>query len=190
MRRSSAGFVLGYHGCDAAVAQGLLAGKDFEISRNAYDWLGWGAYFWEGDSDRGLQWADVMRSRGAPITTPAVVGAIIDLGLCLDITTQASLEVIKTAYTDLEAVVESRSETLVSNTDELRRERDCAVLNYLYASMPEPKFQTVRGVFIEGPPLFPGAFIHARTHVQIAVRDLSCIKGVFRVSPSRPVTVP
>ncbi len=88
MRRSGAGLILGYHGCDAEVAETLLAGEPFEISRNAYDWLGFGAYFWEGDPERGLQWAHLMQQRGAPITAPAVVGAVIDPGWCLDLTTR------------------------------------------------------------------------------------------------------
>jgi hypothetical protein len=163
------------------VAVPSLSGKPFEISRNAYDWLGWGAYLWDGDPERALEWALLMKQRGAPIASPAVVGVVIDLGLCLDLTTQASLEVIKTAFGELKALAEGSGETLVSNTDHLRRERDCAVLNYLHTSMPLPKFQTVRGVFTEGAPLYDGAQILSKTHVQIAVRDLSCIKGVFRV---------
>ena len=47
--------------------------------------------------------------------------------------------------------------------------------------MAEPKFQTVRAAFHEGRELFPGSYIASHTHIQIAVRDLSCIKGVFRV---------
>ncbi|USQ95900.1 hypothetical protein [Caulobacter sp. RL271] len=182
MRRSGAGFLLGYHGCDATVAEQLLEGVPFEISRNPYDWLGWGAYFWENDPERGLDWARLMQARGAPITTPAVVGAIIDPGLCLDLTTQASLQVIRTAYDVAKQLTEGRGETLIENTDTFRRERDCAVLNVLYESLPEPKFQTARGIFTEGGPLYEGAHMMSRTHVQIAVRDLSCIKGVFRVA--------
>jgi hypothetical protein len=144
VRRSGAGLILGYHGCDAAVAERLLAGAPFQISRNAYDWLGFGAYFREGDPELGLQWAHLMQQRGAPITMPADVGAVTDPGWCLDLTTQASLDVIRTAYEEL-------------------------------------KVQTVRGVLTEGGPLFEGAHIQCRTHVQWAVRDLACIKGVFRI---------
>lgn len=182
MRRSGGGFLLGYHGCDAAVAEALLAGKPFEISRNAYDWLGWGAYFWENDPERGLAWAQLAKDRGAPIDTPAVVGAVIDPGLCLDLTTQASLKVIKTAYELAKEMAEDAGVDLVANTDDFRRERDCAVLNILYGALPEPKFQTARGVFTEGGPLYDGAMMQSRTHVQLAVRDLTCIKGVFRVA--------
>ncbi len=45
-------------------------------------------------------------------------------------------------------------------------------------------FQTVRGAFVEGDPVYEGARIHAKTHVQIAVRDPSCILGYFRPAAS------
>jgi hypothetical protein len=183
MRRTAAGLVLGYHGCDLEVAERLLAGDPFRFSLNEYDWLGSGTYFWENDAKRGLHWAEeaVKRKR---VKSPAVVGAVIDLGLCLDLTTQSSLEVIRTAYQGLRTISERLGEPLVKNIDDLRRPLDNAVINYLYESMPAPKFQTVRGMFTEGGELYPGAGIQAKTHVQIAVRDLSCIRGVFRPSAS------
>jgi hypothetical protein len=182
MRRAASGFVLGFHGCDASVAEKLLGNTPFRLSQNEYDWLGEGAYFWENDPLRGLQWAEVAKERGRPVPNPTVVGAVIDLGYCLDLTTQASLDVIKTAHDGLERVSKAIKRPMPRNIDELRRPLDCSVLNYLYESMPAPKFQTVRGVFIEGDALYPGAFIKAKTHVQLAVRDLACIRGVFRVS--------
>jgi hypothetical protein len=181
VRRSGSGLILGYHGCDAAVAESLLAGEPFKVSRNPYDWLGDGAYFWENDPERGLQWAQIMKDRGAPVTTPAVVGAVIDPGWCLDLTTQSSLDVIRKAYAELKLVAEAGGKPLIENKDFWRRERDNAVLNYLHASMPTPKLQTVRGVLTEGDPLYDGAYILSKTHVQLAVRDLRCIRGVFRV---------
>jgi hypothetical protein len=51
------------------------------------------------------------------------------------------------------------------------------VLNFALNLRPE--IQTVRGVFVEGNPAFPGSQIYAKTHVQIAVRDSSCILGYF-----------
>jgi hypothetical protein len=38
--------VIAYHGCDARVADRLLAGEPFRKSRNDFDWLGEGVYFW------------------------------------------------------------------------------------------------------------------------------------------------
>jgi hypothetical protein len=37
-------------------------------------------------------------------------------------------------------------------------------------------FQTVRGAFEEGRPLFPGSAIRTQSHIQIAVRDVQCIR--------------
>ena len=40
--------VMGYHGCDKALAESVLLGRsELEISHNNYDWLGSGVYFWE-----------------------------------------------------------------------------------------------------------------------------------------------
>ena len=183
MRRSASGFVLGYHGCDAEIARKLLDGEPFHLSKNEYDWLGWGAYFWESDAVRAFQWAELSARRRGVSVKPDVVGAVIDLGLCLDLTTQASLDVIRTGHGSLVTVARTVKRKLPKNIDEFRRPLDCMVLNYLYDSMPAPKFQTVRGVFLEGGPLYPGGLIHSRTHVQLAVRDLTCIRGVFHVPP-------
>ena len=62
------------------------------------------------------------------------------------------------------------------------RELDCAVINDCVRriGLRHVPFDTVRGAFLEGPPVFPGTTISAETHIQIAVRNLDCILGVFR----------
>ena len=45
-------FVLGYHGCDRSIMNDILTGKSgLQASRNDYDWLGNGVYFWEDSND-------------------------------------------------------------------------------------------------------------------------------------------
>ena len=44
-----------------------------------------------------------------------------------------------------------------------------------------PPIDTVRAVFIEGKPVLPNSGIHEKTHIQIAVCNPDCIKGVFHV---------
>jgi hypothetical protein len=63
-----------------------------------------------------------------------------------------------------------------------RRDLDCAVINDCLDRMARRSvpFDTVRGAFLEGPPVFPGTTISAETHIQIAVRNVDCILGVFR----------
>ncbi|WP_309143670.1 DUF3732 domain-containing protein [Bradyrhizobium sp. CCGUVB4N] len=92
MHTLTTSFVLGYHGCGASVAERFVAGDDFKKSTNAYDWLGPGIYFWESNPVRGIQFAEELKIRGRRrIRKPAVVGAAIDLGLCLDLTTAAGI---------------------------------------------------------------------------------------------------
>jgi hypothetical protein len=51
-------FVLGFHGCDRKTADRVVGtGKHLRLSRNDYDWLGHGVYFWENDPLRARQWA-------------------------------------------------------------------------------------------------------------------------------------
>ena len=96
MERVVSGFVLGYHGCDQEVAELLLRDSNaFKPSNNRYDWLGGGMYFWEANPQRGLEFAkEVMHRAPDKITVPTVVGAVIDLGLCLNLTSHADIEYV------------------------------------------------------------------------------------------------
>ncbi len=182
-------FVLGYHGCDRAVAEKLLAGNDFASSRNDYDWLGPGIYFWEANPRRGLDFAHEVKKfrRGPKIQEPAVVGAVIDLGLCLDLATAAGLRQVADAYQRLTTILETAGGPLPKNSpDLLRRNLDCAVIRLLHQARSEeqlPPLDTVRGVFVEGSPIYPDAGFYDKTHIQICVCNPDCIKGVFRVHP-------
>ena len=46
-----------------------------------------------------------------------------------------------------------------------------------------PPIDSVKGIFLEGAPPYPGSGFREKTHIQIAVCNLACIKGVFRVPP-------
>lgn len=186
MHKLASSFVLGYHGCDEVVAEILLSGDDFKASQNDYDWLGPGIYFWEANPQRGLDFARELKSRGpGNVETPAVIGAVIDLGLCLDLTTSAAIQQVRAAHRELPGVFEKAGTALPKNSaDLLRRHLDCAVIQVLHdirANAKEPALDTVRGVFVEGGPIFPNSGLHEKTHIQIAVCNPECIKGVFRV---------
>jgi hypothetical protein len=61
------------------------------------------------------------------------------------------------------------------------------VIEYLHATradQSEAAFDSVRGVFVEGDPLYPNAGFHEYSHIQICVRSPNCIKGFFRVRPA------
>ncbi len=187
MHRLASSFVLGYHGCDRRVAEKILSGVEFSPSQNDYDWLGPGIYFWEANPVRGLEFARELKglSQGPKIAEPAVVGAVIDLGLCLDLTTAAGVQHVRSAHRRLVEITDKAGFLLPTNSsDLLRRNLDCAVIRLLHGvreQAGEPAIDTVRGVFLEGAPIYDGSGFYAKTHIQISVRNPECIKGVFRV---------
>lgn len=195
MSRLATSFVLGYHGCDADVARkAVLEGADILQSDKDYDWLGPGAYFWESDPTRALEWARWKVARG-DYGTASVVGAVIDLRNCLDLVSREDLTIFRSAY-DLFSTLRERSGLPMpenrnpkgsSDDDRVLRFLDCAVFRHLHETMDrlneadpsiEP-FDTVRGMFVEGDRVFPGSGIFEKSHVQIAVRNPACIKGLF-----------
>lgn len=193
LHRLSYGFVLGYHGCDESVGESLLEGKPFRASENVYDWLGHGIYFWEANPDRGLAFANEASSRkGSKIKAPTVVGAVIDLGFCLDLTTAAGIGFVQRGHQSLKSSLSAAGKALPTNSgDKLRRNLDCAVIGHVHELVAEAgaqPFDTVRGVFTEGKPAYDGAAFDEKTHIQIAVRNPACIKGVFRV-PEEHLTI-
>lgn len=188
MHKLSASFVLAYHGCSKATAESLLAGTPFKVSRNRYDWLGDGVYFWEANPLRGLEFyrKDQIR-KGHSGDDAYVVGAVLNLGYCLDLSTSTGVAAAQVSYALLKAKLELLGQPLPKNhggKDKLFRQLDRDVFNLLHVVREEGKlspFDTVRGFFTEGDPAYDGAGFLAETHVQIAVRNLDCIKGVFRV---------
>jgi hypothetical protein len=186
------GLVLAYHGCDAKVGEALLSGGRFKASENAYDWLGHGIYFWEQDPRRGLEFAQLLAkhpSRGAKVKTPMVIGAVLTLGRCLDLTRRNAPAITREAFDALsELFEEHEGAPMPTNSDDLlRRYLDCAVINMVHRMRDEqdlPAFDTIRGIFEEGEPAYPGAGFRDHTHIQIAVRNTRCILGVFRVPDS------
>jgi hypothetical protein len=182
--------VLGYHGCLEPVASRLLTGEtsiaQWVPSQNDYDWLGHGIYFWEHSPARAMQWAKEQADRHngrRAVGAPAVVGAVIQLGACLDLTDVRHTQLLATAYEQVWEAYRAEGRRLPRNTggdqDLKKRQLDCLVINWLHQHSGAP-FQTVRGAFPEGDPVYPGAKIMRETHIQIAVRDKACILGIFR----------
>jgi hypothetical protein len=50
--------IIGFHGCDKTAAAALINNPDtIKFSKQPYDWLGHGMYFWENNQERAHQWA-------------------------------------------------------------------------------------------------------------------------------------
>ena len=179
-------FVLGYHGCDKQTAKKLLDGNEFKPSDNDYDWLGPGIYFWESNAVRALEFAkEALRRKEKAEEEAAVVGAIISPGFTLDLLSKAGQDAVGYAHSDLQKILALSEVTPPTNTPEpLLNYLDCAVIRHLHKVRElagERPIQQVRGVFIEGKPLYETSAFYSKTHIQLAVCDPACIKGVFRV---------
>ena len=184
--------VLGYHGCDQKTAQKLLGGSPFGMSNRPYDWLGGGTYFWQDDPLRAYRWAQEWRSEA-----PCLVGAVIELGNCLDLTTQQGISLVKLAYAEYVELQTATGRPVPANQDaknatpgdRVLRFLDRAVIDFIHSGAQtkdngvngEDRFDTVRALFQEGESVYPGAGFFAKTHLQIAVRNERQVLGVFRV---------
>jgi hypothetical protein len=185
--------IIGYHGCDSAVANRVLAGKSgLNLSTNAYDWLGQGVYFWEHGPQRAYEWAIEQSKLGGPkVRNPSVLAAKINLGVCLDLLDTANTRLLGAWYNRFRSFMRQNGIQIPRNRDaahnrtgaKLLRFRDCAVVDYTVSRLADTErvtYQTVRGVFLEGGPAFPGSEIALKSHIQIAVRDPKCIVEFFR----------
>jgi hypothetical protein len=180
-------FVVGYHGCDSAVARRALLGKTpLAQSVNDYDWLGRGVYFWEQGPSRAFQFAIGESKRSAlKIKDPDYVGAYIYLGKCFDLLDIKYTEALSDAYVALRQEVKSLGISMPRNSKrradgtKLFHRLDRAVIEFAI-NLLGSDFDTVRGAFWEGKKVYPGAEIRAQSHIQIAVRNPECVLGYFK----------
>ncbi len=187
-------FILGFHGCDRDVGEAILAGTaDLTPSTNDYDWLGSGCYFWENNADRALDYATMLsgmhRRSVSAIRTPFVIGAVLDLGHCLNLLDHRALGILQRQHAELQRYADEAGVALPTNAplrgsdDLILRRLDRAVIEAVHAARKrdgQTPYDSVRGVFFEGPELYPNAGFRARNHIQICIRDPRCILGYFR----------
>lgn len=197
MYSTRSNLLIGYHGCDESVAEQLLTKpKNVKISEKPFDWLGHGFYVWENNYDRAMLWAKDKEKRGQ-ISKAAVIGVVFTLDYCLDLIDSEFIKMLTIYYELMQIEFQNLDKELPINKDVkqdehkdlLIRELDCAVIQYLHQKIKEEinfnkstllrEFDSARGVFTEGGPAFPGAGVQKKSHIQICIRNMDCIKGFF-----------
>lgn len=179
--------VRAYHGTTDEAAEQIRSEGKFRQSEKKWDWLGFGAYFFQDAPHRALEWAkkySVPHYGGKP----SVVAVQIDLEGCLDLLDVrapdflveydkifrrgAHSEVFQEALKIIDGKIISERKIAGLNV------RDCLFLNsacrYLRRRM-SLKVSSVRAVFIEGEAITKTSHLFTRNHVQISVRDLKRI---------------
>ena len=127
--------ILGFHGCDKSIAEKVINGECLNESTNDYDWLGHGIYFWQNSPERAMEYAETAKERGnSMIKDPAVVGAIIDLGNCLDLLEMNHIQEVKSAYTVFEriAIPDRPQNKLIRDGLPMLRNLDRAVIEMVH----------------------------------------------------------
>ncbi|MGN7822745.1 hypothetical protein ACTJJB_21635 [Chitinophaga sp. 22536] len=190
MYSSRPGLITAFHGCDESLAHKVISGQvELRSSHNKYDWIGHGIYFWDSSPSRAFEFAKFLgqNRRKKSITRPAVIGAVIDLGLCLDLLDYQNLALLKTAYSILRESCSAIGKNMPANKPALGNQDlllrvDCAVIEMVHQFQRHqniPPFDSVRGVFWEGKELYPNAGFREKNHIQICIRNPNCIRGFF-----------
>ena len=178
-------FVLAYHGCSEDTAEKICLRKDdFILSENKYDWLGKGAYFWENDPHRAKHFImNESKKYKKSEDHASVLGVVINLGKCLDLTLSKPREILKKGYEHLSDLKKKYKK----NNEDGARYLDYQVIEAIHKinedfSEGSFHYDTVRAAFEEGDSVYPGAKIKDKTHVQICVRNIKAIHGIFLVT--------
>lgn len=195
------GLMIGFHGCDRSRQEQLLSdSRTIPISREPFDWLGHGMYFWENNYERAFQWAKDKESQGR-IKEAAVIGAVIDLSYCCDLIDSEYIKMLAANYNIMQSRHTSIGKPLPLNKDlgsdqfgdKLMRFRDCAAIEFMHDKIRDTArsdimsygysrykpFDSIRGMFPEGEPAYDGAGFRTKSHIQICIRNPNCIKGFF-----------
>lgn len=154
-------YTLGYHGTDNKASERILLNpKDWRGSIGAFPFLGEGIYFYENSRIWAFRWA--VRKYGS--SEAAVLKAIIILGKCLDLCDAETIELIRTAATELA-------------TRRGRPVKIGAVINHLSHTQ---KVDTVRAAQQDPHPnpVIAGAQLFTGFRIMICVKNIAMLQNI------------
>ena len=122
--------VRGYHGTNIEAATSILT-EGFKLSRNQYDWLGDGVYFFQDTPARAWDWADEHYGVDA-----AVIESLVRLEDCMDLLDIAWGSVLNEAYNAFLAQLKRANLPIPKQTSGAHR-LDREVINYSVGVLAE-----------------------------------------------------
>lgn len=170
--------IIGYHGTSAEIAEKLVDGEAFAASSNDDDWFGNGIYFWEYAPKQAWWWASKFKRK----KRPAVAGAIIRLGRCLDLLDPVNVATLKRFHDDALQNWTAAKLPIPKNGNQ-HKKLDCALFNLFYAESV-PAVETARAVYVpteSAKRAWKRSWIYEEAHIQICVRESQNILAVWRV---------
>lgn len=113
------------------------------------------------------------------------IGALIELGNCLNMLEPGSINMVKKAHSKLTEIYNTDGDPLPVNKGAVRKQ-NCSVIKYVHKSTRDkglPPYDTVRSAFNEGSQIYPESNFYDRLHIEICVRNPNLIKGYFLPRP-------
>jgi len=170
----NASLVFGYHGTSLAAAQSIQA-NGFELSRQPYDWLGDGVYFFQDAPNRAWNWA-IQRFP----ESPAVVVSQIRLENCVDLLDVDWVDALNIIHNNLrQRFLQEGRKLPKQKAGAHNLDREVFNLLVQVAARQGTLLKVIRGVFQEGVPVYPESALFNLSHVQIAVRDTLLIEKTW-----------
>ncbi len=179
--------------------------RGFEHSRNEWDWLGKGVYFFESAPTLARDWSEQLTARLATkgiVAKSAVVSATLRLDGCIDLLDNEWVGAIQECAGRLTAEGMLKTQhglrlrsagneaSVICDYDmPLSSYRynaaDCQVMNALWGYLRDDgdTAPSIRAPFVLGKQLFSNSFFFHESHVQIAVIDPSVISDVAIEAP-------
>ena len=173
--------VVAYHGTSEIHADRLVCGDPFKPSGNVYDWLGGGIYFWEYAPRQAWRWATRYKKLGQP----AVVGAMIRLGNCLDLLDPENVQWLKQIHADMIGKWRQIDASVPQNGNQ-HKNLDCAIFNHCYriADDTGAPVDTTRAVYVPtecAKRVWTRSWLYEEAHIQLCVRNAQNILAVWHV---------
>lgn len=183
--------LVGFHTTEFDVADSVV-NKNIRIdgNRDEKEWLGKGVYVWPDSVEMALAWVRIGVANKW-LKSPAIIKYDIDPGLCLDVNNEKNYAELREAYNYLKDAHSKLNSDMpvnerILNGVPINRFLDCFVIetvDFLRRVKKLPRYDTVKGMFEDGQPVFPGAAVKDKTHIQMAVRNHNCLSKPTIVWP-------
>jgi hypothetical protein len=171
--------LVGYHGTKIESARRILQ-TGFTPSRNSYDWLGKGVYFWQDAPYRAWDWAKgyCQKNGGDPAVIRSLVKIRRDEFMDLIDYSQDPNWANHLSRTHQYLQQKTSSIILPNKRAVGYHALDRLVVDTLIQDILKPmgiNILAVRACFQEGEEIYPGSAIYNKSHIQVAVRDTNSI---------------
>ncbi len=171
--------LFGYHGTNIESARRILE-TGFIHSRNSYDWLGKGVYFWQDAPYRAWDWAREYCEQKAD--DPAVIRSLVKIRRdeFMDLLDYSQDPNWANHLSRTHQYLQQQTRSVLPPNKRAigYHALDRLVVDTLIEDILKPmdiNILAIRACFQEGDEIYPGSAIYNKSHIQIAVRDTSSI---------------